>query len=89
MNAAGKLMESDLTVTGAIDEKGGKWLLTLAIVETAGGKALAKAAAETAPGIDKLVAKVKPLVAELYKAHASPPPAEKPAPRQTPDGAKK
>lgn len=85
MNVAGKLMDSDLTVTGAIDEKDGKWIFTLAIVETAGQKPRAKASAETAQNVEKLVAKVKPLVADLLKNLAAPaeaarPPPDKPAP---------
>lgn len=85
MNAAGKLMDSDFTVTGAIEEKDGKWMFTIAIVETAGQKPRAKASAETAQNVDKIAAKIKPLVADLYKnlsnlpAAAKPPP-DKPAP---------
>ena len=80
MNVAEKLMNSDLTVTGAVEEKDGKWIFTLAIVETAGQKPRAKASAETVQNVEKLVAKVKPLVADLYKDLAAPPPPDKSSP---------
>lgn len=82
MNVAGKLMDSDFTVTGAIEEKDGKWIFTLAIVETAGHRPRAKASAETAQNVEKLVAKVKPVVTDLYRNLSNPPEAAKPPPEK-------
>ena len=90
MNVTGKLMESDLTVTGTLETKDGRYLTTLAISDTKTGRQLATASVTTAQELEKLVGKVKGLVGDLYKnLDAPPPPAEKPVAPKAPDGAKK
>jgi len=82
MNVAGKLMESDYTVAGAVDAAGGKYVFTLTVVEGAGGLAVAKASVESAADVEKLTAKLKTVVSDLYKSLAAPPP---PAAKTAPD----